>query len=180
MPNNRGTQRVTARDIKEWIQRAFARPGAEALQVRTVRGQVTFDPAVAGFGFERKTLAGADEALPAATIADPRTAGAADKARLFDLRQFSSARLFLEFLAADGSVVALDNTSTATVTAWRRQDTGAMVKGEAWANLGHRVEQLDDGVVGRYVLFQITALNLVAPATDVRLRVAGEGLGFVE
>ncbi len=176
MPNSRGTMRVTARDVWEWFQRAFSAPGRDPLHVKLQRGQVTFDPAVSGFGFERVPAAvDDDEALPAASVA-----AASAEPRLFDLRPFTSARFFVEFLADDGSVVALDNTSTVTVEAWRRQDTGAMVKGETWAGVGHRVEKLDDHVVGRFTLYRLTTFNFVAPATNVRLRVAGEGLGFVE
>lgn len=185
MPN--GTSRRSASDIQELHQQAFRRPGTDPLAVKSVRGQRTY--ALPGFGFSRAKFVDPDadppiaaddaEPLPAAQIADPRTAATADRARLFDLRQFSAAGFYLEFLDADGAPVALDNTSTVTVTAWRRQDNGDMVRGPVFAAVGHRIEQTDDTVIGRYVLYQITDIALV-DATTVRLRVAGEGIGFVE
>lgn len=184
MPNQ-PSSRVGARDPHELAQRGFLRAGADPLAIKVVRGQVTYDPSSRGFGFVRDGLldGGApvlDEPVPAAQIATLQAAAADDRPRIHDLRPFSSARFFLEFLAADGSVVALDNGSTATVTAWRVCDTGAVVRGSQWAGVGHRAEVVDDGVVGRLVLYQLTAVALAAPAARVRLRVAGEGLGFVE
>lgn len=172
MPN---APRSGARRLEELQQHAYQRAGADPLAVRTVRGQRSYT-AAPGFGFERLKSDDADEAVPALRIEEIRTA--AEKDALFDLRQFSAAGLYLEFLDDNGAVVALDNASVATVTAWRRQDNGDMVRGPVFADLGHRVEQTDETVIGRVVYYQITAVTFAGGAAAVRLRVAGEGLGF--
>jgi len=94
------------------------------------------------------------------------------------LDQFSSVRLYLRFVDGNGDPVAVDNGSTATVTAYRVNDNGDTVKTGEWANLGHLDEKVDDNSLGRKTVFHIAAPNYAGGAAAVGLRVAGEGLGY--
>lgn len=176
MPNSgRGASPRT----DELLQQGITRPGADPQAVKIVRGQRTYD--LPGFGFSRDAEVGADEDPPALALEFNR-AGVltTETARAFDLRRFSSAGLYLDFLDGDGDPVGLDNESVATITAWRVNDNGMIVRGPQWAATGHRVEITDETVVGRWTIYQITSVTLDGTAAALRLYCAGEGLGLAE
>lgn len=166
MPNK--PQRRTP-DWPEAIATAFSRAGANPLATRAVRGQLTYDQP--GFGFSRSKLGaiGVDEAVPAATAAT--LDDSADKPRVMDLRPFSASELYLVFTGG--------TAPTASIEAYRIQDNGDVVLRGSWTNVGNRVAVEDVAVQGRKTIYRIKDITPDG-ATAVVLKVAGEGLGFVE
>lgn len=170
------TRQGPARGAAEVIIRSSMVPGADPVSVRIMRGQVTYS--ARGYGHSRDKTGGAAaaEALPPAVYPDsPNPTLLSMTCRL---NQFSSVRLYLRFVDGNGDPVAVDNASTATVTAYRVNDNGDTVKTGEWTNLGHLDEKVDDNSLGRNTVFHIAAPNYAGGAAAVGLRVAGEGLGY--
>lgn len=154
---------------KEALERAVTVTGSDPVATRVVRGQLTY--AVSGYGFQRikQGAIGDDEAAPAWSVVALTDN---DKARVFQLRRFSAAELYLDFTNPGASTAA-------DVTAYRVNDNGDLVVKGQWTSLGHRAAFDDPDVQGRDTLYVIT--NVTADgATALRLKCAGEGLGYRE
>lgn len=161
------------------IQRAAQTLGADPIAVRDVFGAIDFaDPSVsAAFEayFDSGTGAfGDDEPAPADTLAAPYIQRALDFAFL---RGHSAARLYIEFQTA-GVPSAVDAGGTVTITPWRVQRNGALVRGVPVTNVTHRVEIRDAEVAGRVTLYQITAIAAAGAEDGLQIHVAGEGTGY--
>jgi hypothetical protein len=153
----------------ELVQQSFTRPGHDPLAVRQVFGAVTYG--IPGYGWSRDKVGavGVDEPAPAAQVSE---LDVASLGMVFDSRSFSAVRFYLDFVGGAGA-------RSATVTAWRLLDNGDVVQGGSWAAVGHRVEVRDEHVVGRRTIYQLTNVVL-GGASAIRIRAAGEGLGYLE
>lgn len=164
---------------QELLQRCAQYLGGDPLAVRQVYGAVLHGERPTSFEFSAYVAPagnfGDDEPAPADVLAAPYVQRALD---FGFLKVHSAARLYIEFREA-GAAMALGAGGTVTVTPWRLQANGAVVQGAPFAALGHRVEVRDDHVAGRVTLYQIGSIAPPANADDVRLFVAGEGMGYL-
>ena len=154
--------------VAAWANRTDADP----VPVRQVRGGLRLAPG----HYKYFDVAAVEAAVPAPLVAD-LAAGYAARLQAFGwLRAFSSARVVVDFLDAQGAPVAFDAAVSATLTPYRRFGDG-LVKGPELAFAGQRLELADEAIIGRPTLYVISALAL-GPATTLRVHVAGEGLGL--